>query len=211
MKKNGHGKRKRSLLTVIGLLLIAAALGITAYNLILQAKAYDNSNDAMADLSPHIGMPDYHMDHDIGMPVITIGGIDYVGIIELPELDLKLPVISKWSYPGLRIAPCRYAGTPYSDDFVIAAHNFSTHFGRIGSMKTGSRVTFTDVAGNVFEYSTAEVEILKPVAVKEMKAAEYPLTLFTCTIGGATRVTVRCEKDSQNYDPEWYNNAESLF
>jgi sortase A len=44
------------------------------------------------------------------------------------------------------------------------------------------------------------LEILRPTAVEEMISGDWDLTLFTCTIGGATRVTIRCEKtkDLQN-------------
>ena len=41
------------------------------------------------------------------MPVIEIDGYDYIGVLQIPSLDLTLPVISDWSYPALQIAPCR--------------------------------------------------------------------------------------------------------
>ena len=36
------------------------------------------------------------------------------------------------------------------------------------------------------------VDVLAPEVVEEMKDAGNDLTLFTCTYGGASRVTVRC-------------------
>jgi sortase A len=39
----------------------------------------------------------------------------------------------------------------------------------------------------------AEVETLEPTAVEEMTNSGYALTLFTCTYGGQSRVTVRCD------------------
>lgn len=35
--------------------------------------------------------------------------------------------------------------------------------------------------------------LLQPTAVEEMTSGEWPLSLFTCTIGGKLRVTVRCD------------------
>ena len=52
--------------------------------------------------------------------------------------------------------------------------------------------TFTDGDGNVFTYQVAALEQLLPTQVKEMSAGGWDLTLFTCTIGGQQRVTVRC-------------------
>lgn len=126
------------------------------------------------------------------MPVVTVGGYDYIGWLTLPTLGLELPVMSEWSYARLKIAPCRYTGSAYSGDMVLAAHNFSSHFGRLSELSPGDEVLFTDVEGNVFRYEVADAEILQPTAVEEMTAGEWPLTLFTCTYGGRTRLTIRC-------------------
>ncbi|MGN0969549.1 MAG: sortase, partial [Evtepia sp.] len=53
-------------------------------------------------------------------------------------------------------------------------------------------VLFTDADGNQFRYTVAQVETLAKTAVEEMAAGDWDLTLFTCTLGGQTRVTVRC-------------------
>ena len=76
---------------------------------------------------------------------------------------------------------------------MIAAHNYSSHFGRLKNLSQGDEVTFTDVDGNVFSYVVAALETLSPYAVEEMTSGGWDLTLFTCTIGGKSRVTVRCE------------------
>ena len=36
------------------------------------------------------------------------------------------------------------------------------------------------------------METLMPTAVEEMESGDWDLTLFTCTVGGRTRVAVRC-------------------
>lgn len=108
------------------------------------------------------------------------------------ELELELPVMAQWSYPGLRTAPGRYTGTLLGRDLVIAAHNYLHHFGRLNQLSIGDEVVFTDVRGQRFHYTVADLEILQPTAIEEMTAGEYDLTLFTCTYGGRTRFTVRC-------------------
>ena len=59
------------------------------------------------------------------MPTQEVDGQSYIGVLELQPLGLSLPIISQWSYPGLRIAPCRYTGSAYQNDLVIAAHNYT--------------------------------------------------------------------------------------
>lgn len=127
------------------------------------------------------------------MEELEIDGEMYIGSITIPSLELEVPVISHWSYPGLKKAPCRYSGSIYTDDLVIAAHN-NRHFRKLITLSEGDEVRFTDVNGNVTRYRIYELEILKPAEVDEMKNSDADLTLFTCTYGGSERVTVRTER-----------------
>lgn len=128
------------------------------------------------------------------MTEVEIDGYLYVGYMAIPALGLELPVMSDWSYPQLRLSPCRYFGSTKSDDLVIAAHNYARHFGNIKNLEPGDAVYFTDMDQVVSVYEVAEVDILSPTAVEEMTAGDYALTLFTCTYGGKSRVTVRCDR-----------------
>ncbi len=198
MKHRGTG------LIRLGLLLLAAALLLTAYNLgdgWRAAWAAHQAASRLEALTPdavvHPGeleIPDYVLNPEMEMPVQEIDGVDYIGTLRISALDLELPVISQWSYPRLKKAPCRYQGSAYKDDFIIAGHNYRTHFGPLKKLLPGDVVCFTDVAGNAFYYEVIELETLAPEDLEEMEAGHWDLTLFTCTVGGASRVTVRCER-----------------
>jgi sortase A len=124
---------------------------------------------------------------------IVIDGKTFIGRLDIPALGLTLPVMGQWSYPNLRIAPCRYSGSAAGGDLIIAAHNFASHFGTLKYLSPGDSVYFTDADGNVYTYRVAELEVLQPTDIDAMENGGWPLTLFTCTIGGKSRVTVRCE------------------
>ena len=204
---------------ILGLLLIAAALLLSAYNLYDNMRAAESAKEVVDRLEEHIPsdlesdtsvkdtegkeqlvgdgrpvIPEYILNPNMDMPVEDISGVGYIGIMRIPVLELELPVISQWSYPNLKIAPCRYSGSAYLDNMIICAHNYSAHFGNLKSLQPGDVVTFTDVDGNEFCYEVVEVETLQPGAIEEMESGDWDLTMFTCTIGGRTRVTVRCEK-----------------
>ena len=125
------------------------------------------------------------------MPVIEIDGYDYIGVLQIPSLDLTLPVISDWSYPALQIAPCRYEGSAYNGGMVIAGHNFDSHFGKLSQLEPGDEIKFIDLSGHTFTYAVAETEVLEATAIEEMVTGGWDLTLFTCTLSGQTRFTVR--------------------
>lgn len=133
------------------------------------------------------------------MPIEMIDGRPYIGVLAIPALDLELPVIGIWNDSDLRRAPCRYSGSAYSDDLVIAAHNYRSHFGNLKNLRAGDRIILTDMAGNVFTYEVSVLETLQPTAVEEMTSGRWPLSLFTCTAGGKLRVTVRCGLVGEKY------------
>ena len=41
------------------------------------------------------------------MTEVDIDSYSYVGFLALPSLELELPVMADWSYPQLKLSPCR--------------------------------------------------------------------------------------------------------
>ena len=130
------------------------------------------------------------------LPVLMLDGYEYVGYVEIPILGLKLPVMSEWDYTRLKVAPCRQFGSSRTDDLVIAAHNYESHFGRLKDLSAGDTVTFTDMEGIVNTYCVEKIETLNPNEVDAVLNSGYDLVLYTCTKGGQTRVTVFCDRET---------------
>ena len=188
----------------IGLLLIAAALFLVSYNLYDELRAEQaarqavNKLDASTNQEPLASdertvIPDYVLSPNMEMPVETINGIDFIGVLRIPTLELELPVISEWNYPNLKTAPCRYSGSAYLNNLILCGHNYASHFGRLKTLSEGDIATFTDIDGNVFIYKMVERETLNPTDIEGMESGNWDLTLFTCTVGGQSRVTIRFE------------------
>lgn len=203
--------KKGTLPMTLGLLLIAAALGLSVYNFVESRSAGAASLAAVNQLDalrpdapptsaigvgdgPALDVPDYLLFPEMEMPVKTVNGYDYIGTLELPTLQLELPIISQWTGEAFQVAPCRYLGSAYLDNLILAAHNYPVHFGRIKELNPGDPAIFTDMDGNVFCYEMAYQEIVGPEDVQTMEGSGCALTLFTCTIGGQYRVTVRFDR-----------------
>ena len=196
MKRKG---KKGIALMITGCLLFFSAVALSLYNYYSEYKAGVNSSSVIEYLEPEQistesenSIPDYVLNPDMSLPVKEIDSHEYVGKIEIFSLGIELPVIKEWSYPNFRIAPCVYEGTPYKNDFIVAAHNYRYHFGNIKQMAEGDKLTFTDMHGNSFDYEVSYIEILDRNSVSELKDGEWDMTLFTCTPGGRSRVVVRC-------------------
>ena len=196
-----------------GLLLIAAALFLSAYNEWESHEARDSARQVIAQLCDELpteaGEPTTLPDVRREMPVKTINGRDYIGVLSIPSLELELPVISQWDYPALKVAPCRYSGSLYQDNLIICAHNYASHFGKLKELQPGDTVLFTDMDEHVVTFQVVERETLNPMDTEGMEAGDWDLTLFTCTIGGQTRVTIRLERVEVFRNPETEEPAKS--
>lgn len=201
------GNMKNNLLIGGGLLLIAAALCLTIYNQLKGQWAAQASEQALQKLEASVSStapasrteevpdpprPAYLSDPDVEMPTREVDGNLYIGILEIPVLGLKLPIISEWSDARLDVAPCRYTGSAYQNNMIIAGHNYKQFFGSLSELANGDEVIFTDIEGNRFQYTVSLVEQLPGTAIEEMEAGDWDLTLFTCNFSGNARVTARC-------------------
>lgn len=197
-----------------GLLLLTAALFLWAYNGQESRRAGDAAQQVITELTqsltqkaateggaapeqedaPAVKLPEYLLDDQREMPEKTVGGRDYIGVLSIPSLDLELPVLSRWSYPNLKVAPCRYSGSLYRNDLIICAHNYASHFGKLKNLRVGDTAIFTDMDENVVNFQLAAQETIQPEDLEAMEAGDWDLTLFTCTVGGQSRVTVRFQR-----------------
>ena len=192
--------KRGTLCTILGLLLLLAALLLTAYNLRRDAAAGDAAELVLERLIPDLPrqeslsqsptgegkeeafVPDYVLNPELPMPEREIDGQSYIGVLDIPALGLSLPIISTWSYPG----------SAYLENLVIAGHNYRSHFASLTQLQPGDAVTFTDMDGTVFRYKVDSLETLSPYAISDMTSGGWPLTLFTCTVGGQSRLAIRC-------------------
>ena len=200
--------KKGTIFIVIGLLLIVSALSLTFYNIYDSERAEQTAKQTVVEIEKNLpDIPDRDFSPilypDREMPTTEIDGYRYIGVLEIPSLAVKLPVMEEWDYTRLNISACRYSGSFYKDNMVIAAHNYQSHFGRLSQLGIGSEIIFTDIEGNVFEYEVIWNEVLNPNQTDDMMEENekdpWDLTLFTCTISGTTRFTVRCVRTSDYF------------
>ncbi len=195
----------------MGVLFLASAMGLFLHN----EKENQTAGEAVAVLMPQIvdaineqqmerheqwvtepaAAPQIlHSTREKEMTVLEIDGQGYIGFVGLTSLNIELPVMADWSDTQLKTAPCRYTGSIYTDDLVIMAHNYDRHFGALSELRIGDSVSFTDMDAETTLYEVVALDVLAPTDIEVMTAGEYDLTLFTCTYGGKSRVTVRCNR-----------------
>jgi len=190
-------RRLGTILILLGALLLAGALGLLGYNQWDNGRAQKAAAQVLDQLETTLDEQENHLqllvptqvdDTAREMTVTAIDGWDYIGYLSIPSIGLALPVMSEWSYPGLKIAPGRYAGSVFTDDLVICGHNYARHFSPVKRLAVGTTVQFVDMDGREWDYTVSKVETLQPTQIEEMVGKadgdDWDLTLFTCTTGG---------------------------
>lgn len=210
--------KKPIILVVLGAVLILLALSLALYNKNEDAQAGEEADSLLVELRAAIGersvpqaaptaaAAETETESESGepaetpapldpnLPEVVVGGYGCIGYLTIPNLELELPVMAEWDYIRLRSAPCRQFGSSRTDDLVIAAHNYDRHFGRLKDLSAGDSVLFTDMVGIVNRYAVTRIETLEPDAVAVVLGSESDLVLYTCTKGGAKRVSVFCDR-----------------
>lgn len=197
-------KNKGWVLILCGMVLLSAALSLFLYNMREDAIAGQEAENLLHEIEKAVSerlsaSGSHDLNGNIGLngtmlPEIEVNGYRCVGIISIPKLEIELPVISQWDYKRLTVAPCRQTGSTATNDLVIAAHNYDHHFGRLKDLTQGDSVLFTDMNGAVNQYKVVLVDTLSATAVETVLESENDLVLYTCTKGGAKRVSVFCDR-----------------
>ena len=187
----------------LGICCLIGAVGFIGYNRLEEENARSASQDILQNVLENTQdeqIPRETVTAELSDPVqqemltTQVNGYECIGVLSIPVPELELPVLTQWSYTKLKTAPCHYFGSCYGDNFVIATHNYRSHFGRLSELQAGDLILFTDIAGTVHCYEVALLETLSGYATEEMITSGFGLSLYTCTPGGASRVTVRCNK-----------------
>ena len=201
-------------LLITGCLLILAGALWYAYNLNESNRAYEFGVVQVAKIKEQIAVRQNQQDENVPeetvpasgtveneevpaeeLPVVYIDNYPCCGYISIPAIELEMPVMDTADDYNLYYSVCRYEGTPYMQNLIIAGHNYRSVFQKLRDLKAGDEVFFTDMNGVVFRYVVLESVVIPGSGISEMEQGEWDLSLFTCTYGGADRYTVRCVEE----------------
>ena len=216
-RKKRKGGRFGSFLILLGVLCMVGAAGFTAYNWWDANRAEKASAEIVEKIDKYLGEDEAETDTDPSdefetreanasyrkMPTIEIDGYEYIGKLQIPSLSLMLPVMQQWDYERLKISPCRYSGSYFSNDLVICAHNYAKHFSPIKGIAMGADIWLITADNKRIHYITSNIQTIQPTSVQEMvendrnsvtNTNHWDMTLFTCNPGGQTRCAIRCTR-----------------
>ena len=175
---------KQSIKKLIGLILIAVGLGLLLSSIALNLKQYNSKKRTVAEFREYIESGEAFLDNDGNDPVTG----DMLYILRIPSIDSENPVREGTENDVLSDSLGHEPETAFAGEegnCVIAGHrnyNFGKYFNRLDEVEINDliyldtdRATYTYAVTDIKVVEPTDVEILEPVAGKEI------LTLYTCT------------------------------
>ena len=149
-------KKISAVVTLVGLILIMCAMAVLFHNKKEDNLAQKSSNTVLSSLKEKIeesNLKISDVEKDLNKDLNQ-----YDGYIKIPKLNLELPVMKKPTQANLKKSPCIYSGTAKDSNLIIAAHNYSAHFGKINQLENGDKVQYTDLQNNTYNYCVTAKE-----------------------------------------------------
>lgn len=186
---------KRKALSILCVLLGALLIGAAAvFFAVRQAEKKQNAAElpgiveALEAVLPERMAGIIEQRTDSTMPAVEIGGLDVIGLLELPDRGIRLPVAAQWDGSGGGFRPARYTGSVYDGTLIIGGSSDSFDF--VPLLDAGEEITFTDMTGSVFRYTVRKISHADNARAETLADAEDMLTLFVKKNG--TFLIVRC-------------------
>ena len=138
---------------------------------------------------PQNAVPEERRDNT--MSVLSVDGVDFVGIVELPRHGSVLPVCGNWGRTSQY--PCRFGGSIYDGSLQIGATTQKGQYSFYREISVGDTVIFTDVEGNRYIFQVAAMRYEKHIDQVALQRQEAVLTLFMKNIYSFEYLIIFCE------------------
>ena len=128
---------------------------------------------------------------DNTMPILSIDGTDFVGILEMPRYESALPVSSDWGH--IAKYPCRFSGSIYDRTIQIGATSQKGQYDFYREISVGDTIIFTDVEGNRYTYTVTNLQYKSHADQITLTRKESALTLFIKNVYAFEYLIVFCD------------------
>lgn len=192
MKMKGFSIQKICIL--VGACLLVGAIVILAlwrWNINSSEKRAQYYVNTLQELIPDPQNVALEERRDNTMPVLSVEGIDFVGLIELPRYESVLPVCADWGKTSKY--PCRFSGSIYDGTMQIGATTQKGQYDFYRELSVGDTVIYTDVEGNRYTFVITSLCYERHADQAALQQKEAPLTLFIKNIYSFEYLIVFCD------------------
>ena len=138
---------------------------------------------------PQGAVPEERRDNT--MPVLSLEGANFVGILEMPRYGSVLPVCADWG--KLSRYPCCFSGSIYDGTMQIGATSQQGQYDFYRLISVGDAIFFTDMEGNRYAYTVTDLHYAKHADQAALRREDAALTLFVKNVYAFEYIVIFCD------------------
>jgi hypothetical protein len=179
---------------IVGVCLIIAAAVTLAlwrwniHNSEKQVQYYVNTLRSLIP-EPQAAVPEERRNNT--MSVLSVDGIDFVGLLELPRYESVLPVCADWGKTSRY--PCHFTGSIYDGTMQLGATTQKGQYDFYRELSVGDTIHYTDVEGNRYTFTITSLGSEKHADQAALQRKEAALTLFIKNIYSFEYLVAFCD------------------
>lgn len=128
-------------------------------------------------------------------------GYKVVGIIEIPKINIKYPILNKTNDDAMQYSITKFSGGEVNSigNFVVAGHNYldGSMFGKVKQLEIGDEIKLTDLYNNTITYEIFDIYSVDPNDTSILESVDKnsrEVTLITCTKGHVERLITKARE-----------------
>ena len=184
-------RRGSRFLQAAGILLILVSLGLILGTRIYEAQSRDDAAAVTARMEELLEPRTPGIQGEGPMPALELDGRDYVCLLEVPGMNVALPVCNDWELRNQVGNPCRYWGSVYESTLILGGSRLS-QLDFCGRLDLGDEIVITDLQGRSFSFEVQSILRRDDASFEKLREGEYPLTIFTRDGFSNRSIVVHC-------------------
>ncbi len=187
---------------IIVLLIIAIVIGLIIGKKQYDDQIYNNENIEIAvEFEKRIKEVEKQPEENKKIE-LKYKGYNVIGLIEIPTIDLKYPILEKTTKATMRTSISRFSGGEVNElgNLSLAGHNnySGTMFGKNKNLKIGDKIYLTGLDGKTLEYEIYNKFTTDPDDVSILETTDKDskeVTLITCKNGRTERLIIKAKSN----------------
>lgn len=135
------------------------------------------------------------------LPELEFKGYKVEGIIEIPKINIKYPIIDHTNEETMKVSITKFWGPQANEigNYTVAGHNNKdgTMFGKTKYLQIGDKIKLTNLKNETIEYGVFKIYSIDPddvSCVESVESGTREVTLITCTNGHKNRLVTKARQ-----------------
>lgn len=135
------------------------------------------------------------------LPELEFKGYKVEGIIEIPKINIKYPIIDHTNEETMKVSITKFWGPQANEigNYTVAGHNNKdgTMFGKTKYLQIRDKIRLTNLRNETIEYEIFKIYSIEPddvECVESVQSGTREITLITCTNGHKNRLVTKARQ-----------------